>query len=215
MPDKSNTGTVCVTANNGCGVSPSRCVTVSGAPSTPGAITAIPASWCANQAGVEFDVDITNLAGSYSLSWLYPGPTIATYVLGGGNSTSLIMNWISGSGQVQVTASNACGNQTRTSTQANSCRDGEEIVSPSGGTAISVYPNPTSGNVNIEFNAVAKGNASVTVQDISGRIVTSQAVSVTEGVNKTQLDLSHIAKGIYMLNVNSAEGNSKVKIVIE
>ena len=91
----------------------------------------------------------------------------------------------------------------------------QKLVRISTSSAINVYPNPTSANINIEFSSVAKGNASVTVQDISGRIVTSQAVSVTEGVNKTQLDLSHIAKGIYMLNVISTEGNSKVKIVVE
>ena len=62
---------------------------------------------------------------------------------------------------------------------------------------------------------MAKGNASVTVQDISGRTVASETISVVEGLNKTQLDLSKVSKGIYMLNVNSLEATGKVKIVVE
>ncbi len=206
--------TVSVTASNACGSSPARTKTVNGYPLQPGAITSIPASWCANATGVEFNVDVTNMSGSYTLSWLYPGASVATYVLGGGNTTQLILDWITGSGPVNVTASNACGNATRTSTQANSCREGEGVVEQIS-NAINVYPNPTTGNVNIEFSAITKGNASVTIQDLAGRTVASQNISVVEGMNKTQLDLSKVSKGIYMMNVNSDEGTSNVKIVVE
>jgi hypothetical protein len=206
--------TVCVTANNACGTSASRCITVTGRPNTPGLITAIPSSWCANTTGIEFDVDIVPLTGSYSLSWQYPTPTVATYVLGGGNSSSLILDWISGTGPINVTASNACGNQARSTSWANTCREGEEET-PSAIDAINIFPNPTTGNINVEFSSASKGNASVTVQDISGRTIVAQDVPIVEGLNQTHLDLSHIAKGIYMLHVNTTEGNKKVKVVLE
>jgi Secretion system C-terminal sorting domain/PKD-like domain len=211
------TGSVCVTATTSCGTSTPRCVTVKGAPNAPGAITAIPSSWCANTAGVEFDVDVTALTGSYTLSWLYPNATIASYVLGGGNSTSLIMNWLTGSGPVNVTAANACGNATRTSTQASTCRESFDYAQDDNlaGNNVSVYPNPTSGNVNIEFSSVTKGDATISVMDISGRTIATQNVAVVEGLNKTQLDLSNVSKGIYMLNVNSENENAKIKIVIQ
>ncbi len=209
------TGTVCVTANNVCGASAPRCITVNGRPNTPGNITAIPATWCANTQGVEFNVDVTNMTGSYTLSWLYPGPTVATYVLGGGNTTSLTLDWLTGSGPIQVTASNACGNQTRSTNWSNTCREGEELTAAEGSVQLSVNPNPTTGIINLEFTSAVNEKASLQVLDIAGRVIATQEITVVEGLNKTQLDLSKAAKGIYMLNVNTAEGSSKVKVVVE
>jgi hypothetical protein len=141
---------------------------------------------------------------------------VATYVLGGGNSTTLIMDWITGSGPVNVTAANACGNATRTSTQGNSCRVTEdEMQIIASNLRVTVYPNPTTGNINIEFSTLAKGNATVTVMDVAGRTVISQNITTVEGANNTQLDLSTVVKGVYMLSVNTAQGNNKIKIVVE
>ena len=158
-------------------------------------------------------MDVTNLTGSYTLSWLYPNPSVATYVLGGGNSTQLILDWITGSGPVQVTASNACGNQTRTSTWANSCREGEQSVA--GNRQLAAYPNPTTGIINLEFTSENDGDASIILMDISGRIILSQNISVIKGLNQSQLDLTKVAKGVYMMNVNAEGGTGKVKIVVE
>ncbi len=51
--------------------------------------------------------------------------------------------------------------------------------------------------------------------DVAGRTVVSQNITTVEGANNTQLDLSTVAKGVYMLNVNTTEGNKKIKIVVE
>ncbi len=212
------TGAVCVTANNGCGVSPSKCITVKGGPKTPGAITAIPGSWCANTSGVEFSVDVAPLSGgAYTLSWQQPNASVATYVLGGGNSTSLILNWITGSGPVNVTASNACGNCTRMSTQGNSCREeGEENVQLAvNSLQLSAYPNPVHDILNIKFYSEMDETTFIQLLDVAGKVVMTQTINTIAGDNNTFLDVSKLAKGIYLLNIKSENITGNKKVVIE
>ncbi len=205
-----STGNVCVTATNSCGTSASRCVPVKGAPNAPGAITATPGSWCANTAGIEFDVNVGALTGSYVLNWAYPSSPVATYVLGGGNSTSLIMDWGTGSGAINVTASNACGAATKTSTWSSTCREGAVAEVSS----MTVSPNPTTGVINVSYTA-SKGSTVIRVLDLAGRVVMTQNTSSVEGSNNTQLDMSKLAKGAYMLSVQSTQGAKQIKVVVE
>lgn len=207
-------GQVCVTTSNACGTGVPRCITVNGKPNPPGAITSIPASWCANTVGVEFNVDVTGLTGSYTLSWQYPGPAVATYALGGGNSTQLILDWITGSGPVNVTASNACGNSTRTSTQASSCREGETIVAYNT-ASLNAYPNPTSGLLYVDFTSVASGKFNITITDMAGRTIMSQSGTSVEGANGTNVDMSNLAKGMYMLQLQQNNETRLVKVSVE
>ncbi len=200
-------GQVCVSATNGCGTSASRCIVVKGAPSTPASITANPATWCANDLGIDFTANVSNVTGIYTLSWAYPNTT--TYVSGGGNSTSLTLDWGASNGVVMVTASNACGNGTATLSSNLNCRESEISAS-----ALNVYPNPTAGMLNVEYTT-NKGTAQVTVLDLSGRVVMTQTQSASEGRNTMQLDLSRVAKGAYMLNVQTQSGNNQVRIVVE
>ena len=200
-------GQICVSSHNTCGTSASRCITVKGAPNTPASITANPATWCAYDAGIDFTANVSNVTGIYTLSWAYPNST--TYVAGGGNTTSLTLDWGASNGVVMVTSSNACGTGTRTYTSNISCREGELSAS-----ALNVYPNPTAGMLNVEYTT-DKGTAQVTVLDLSGRVVMTQTQPSVEGKNTMQLDLSRVAKGAYMLNVQTQSGNNQVRIVVE
>lgn len=62
-----------------------------------------------------------------------------------------------------------------------------------------VYPNPTIENINIEIEANTNTNASISVYDISGRLVLSQTNMVSEGTNVINLEVSTLKKGTYML----------------
>jgi hypothetical protein len=205
------TGQVCVTATNGCGTSASRCVPVKGAPNTPIAITAIPSTWCANDEGIEFDADLSNVTGSYTLSWTYPSSPVASYVLGGGNSPSLLLNWGTGNGTITVTASNACGSGTKVYNAVVSCREGAVAQA----AKLNVYPNPTTGMLHVEMTTVNAGKATLQVLDLAGRTVMTQTANMVAGTNNTQLDMTKLAKGAYMINVQSNEGNSQVRVVVE
>jgi hypothetical protein len=185
-------------------------VAIKGAPNSPTAITALPSSWCANTAGVEFDANVSGITGSYTLNWTYPSSPTATYVLGGGNSTNLILDWGSGNGTIIVSASNACGTGSKSYSAVVSCKEGELTQ----GSKLTVYPNPTAGVLNVTYSS-SKGTAQVTVLDLSGRVVMSQTQASAEGENTLQLDLSKVAKGAYLLNVQTASGSSQVRVVVE
>lgn len=70
---------------------------------------------------------------------------------------------------------------------------------------VSVYPNPTKGQVNL----VTKSNIStVQVLDMSGKVVKNFS-------KITQLDLSGLQSGVYMLKVIMADGTSSVTKVVK
>ncbi|HNJ32170.1 MAG TPA: T9SS type A sorting domain-containing protein, partial [Bacteroidia bacterium] len=204
------TGQLCVTASNSCGTSASRCIPLKGSPNSPIGLTAIPASWCANTQGIEFTADLGNTTGSYTLSWGYPSSPTATYVAGGGNSNALTLDWGTGNGSVVVNASNGCGTGSKAFAVTIGCKEGEMASA----NKLNVYPNPTAGVLNVEYTA-EKGTAQVTVLDLSGRVVMTQTHANAAGQNTLQLDLSKVAKGAYMLNVQTNGSNNQVRVVVE
>ncbi len=74
---------------------------------------------------------------------------------------------------------------------------------------VSVYPNPSSGVFMLELPAGK--TAEIVVTDLAGRIVEKQTVRSA----KTQLDLSKMAKGIYVLKVTCQEKTGTRKLIIE
>lgn len=74
-----------------------------------------------------------------------------------------------------------------------------------------VYPNPTSEIVNIVFEEMPKGRIQLKLFDITGRLVESKEVNNLKNVSFNLFDLK---KGIYILNIKSADGWSKsVKVI--
>ncbi len=74
--------------------------------------------------------------------------------------------------------------------------------------SISVYPNPTNGNVNIKCNNNIK---SVQLYDVQGRLLQTNLVNE----NQTLLDISNHSSGVYFLKIVSDKGIGVEKIVRE
>ena len=205
------TGSVCVSATNSCGTSTVKCIGVKGAPNSPASITANPTSWCANTTGIQFTANTSNVTGSYLLSWLYPSSPVATYVMGGGNSSSLTLNWGTGNGNVVVIASNACGSGSKSYTATITCRQGDDLNTM---LPLQVYPNPTSGLLNVSYLS-GKENTQINVIDITGRLVLSENKSSVEGINHSVIDLSTIAKGVYTLVIKGSANTYQERIMLK
>lgn len=79
-----------------------------------------------------------------------------------------------------------------------------------------LYPNPTSGNVNLKLLDEVLGNeVTVYVSDMSGRIVLSQTQSVF-GNNVIQLRTNQLESGIYMVNILGTDGRKAIeKLIIQ
>ncbi len=69
---------------------------------------------------------------------------------------------------------------------------------------ISVYPNPSTGIFRVALNRA--GTYTLTVTDLSGRRIRSQQVKGS-GTTEAELDLTSLARGLYVLRVTDAEGH--------
>lgn len=71
-----------------------------------------------------------------------------------------------------------------------------------------IYPSPTTGLLNIQANTIIE---KVSVIDVNGRLV--KEFQFNTPALSTQLDLTHLTKGIYFLKIKSAQGNTNRKII--
>lgn len=75
----------------------------------------------------------------------------------------------------------------------------------------SIYPNPSSTQININFKTPIKENISVTLTDISGKMVYSEKFINKQTIN---IKTSHFQKGSYILSIQTFEKKSSQKIII-
>jgi asparagine N-glycosylation enzyme membrane subunit Stt3 len=75
------------------------------------------------------------------------------------------------------------------------------IINDSKGLLItSVSPNPVQQNAVISLTAAKEGVAYLTVHDLTGRIVISREMAVTEGSNNIQLPAHTLPAGVYHIS---------------
>jgi hypothetical protein len=113
-----------------------------------------------------------------------------------------------------VNAVNDCGSSAnRTLSVAVTCREAQVIDAMK--TSAMLYPNPTQGKTTLEFVSIADARYSLQVLDVTGRVIISEDISAVEGVNMHELDFSTIAKGVYMLRLESSSGSQLLKLTVE
>ncbi len=79
-----------------------------------------------------------------------------------------------------------------------------------------LYPNPTSGNVNLKLLDEVLGNdVTIYISDLSGRTVLSQTETVF-GNNAIQLRTNQLESGVYMVTILGTDGRKAIeKLVIQ
>jgi hypothetical protein len=82
-------------------------------------------------------------------------------------------------------------------------------VSDNESNSVSIYPNPTSGSINVEVDNNIIND--VVVLDITGKVLMSESVNA----NNISLDLSSFAKGLYLVKVVTAEDSFVKKVVLK
>lgn len=82
---------------------------------------------------------------------------------------------------------------------------------------IAVLPNPSNGTFVVKGNIGTMDNAAVTltITNLLGQTVYNRNVSAKDGVINESVNLGAVAPGMYMLNVQSANNNSVLHIVVE
>ena len=70
--------------------------------------------------------------------------------------------------------------------------------------------------VTLQYNSPVDADYSLKVTDLAGRNVYSETLSGLKGINRHPVDMSNLAKGMYKLTLENADGQSIVmKVVIE
>lgn len=97
------------------------------------------------------------------------------------------------------------------SVTVDSCKTGleESLLSRS----LEVYPNPTAGEVNIRFETEGSESAEIRILDLSGKLVYRSEARDLNGVYSDNLSLEQLAKGTYLLKIQSGSMQAVRRIV--
>jgi hypothetical protein len=80
---------------------------------------------------------------------------------------------------------------------------------------LSVFPNPTDGMLNIKFTMNEIQSVRIEILSLKGETIYSQNLGNFKGTFDKQVDLSSLAKGIYILRLISDHGTTNEKIVLK
>jgi len=127
---------------------------------------------------------------------------------------------INSSGQaITVRSSNACGVgpiRALNGINLNSANcSTPRLATIEGLSEIEVYPNPATTNATLRFVAAKTGEYQLSLTDLSGRTVVKEAGDILIGTNNIELGISHLASGIYYVNLISEGEQQQIRLMIE
>ncbi len=192
-----------VSANNSCGSSTPRNISVWGTPNKP--IVAGPVCVTNPQMGLVYSV--TNPDPGVTYTWTLPNNVNNQTPLTG---TNITVDWArSNGGKIKVTGSNSCGNSPVGSIAvAVGCASVAKTKA-----VVSVYPNPTFGNANLLLTLTKEAKVAIVIYDMTGKQLQRKEVVATAGVNTISLDMNTYPNGMYSVSVISADGVQIVKVI--
>lgn len=126
------------------------------------------------------------------------------------NPTNIVYNTV-GNYEVSLTASNPDTSVTKTKVAYIHVIDGSSITENQGKNNISIFPNPSTGFITIDFGTAKVLN--IRVYDLLGKIIFNED-NINFANQRKALDLSSLTKGIYLIELNGDNLKEKKKIVI-
>ncbi len=80
---------------------------------------------------------------------------------------------------------------------------------------LSIYPNPTTGMLNVNFDAEKQGDIQIKLISVNGQTIFNQKTNAVSGQYNYNIDISDQAKGIYLLSIISDKEKIDRKIVLK
>ncbi len=77
----------------------------------------------------------------------------------------------------------------------------------------SIYPNPASADVHVDFNLKTATHITYQLTDITGKVVFSQTINTPPGQHSETIDIGSLKPSIYFLNIMSPEGSKNYKLI--
>jgi hypothetical protein len=168
-------------------------------------------------------ITLTTLPGDYDIKLYNPaGTNVKTSELGGTSSETIIYNTTTvGTYKIQVYGYNGAFSTTQCYTMlvqigASPFRlEAGTPAVPFEKTALSIFPNPATDNMTVQFMSSVKGDAQLNVYNLLGQRMLSMSVLALEGQNTFNLDVNPFDKGSYILEVvNGSQPMRKEFIVM-
>ena len=77
---------------------------------------------------------------------------------------------------------------------------------------ISIYPNPSAGNFNLNISNVNTASVDVEITDVSGKVILSNVYNTNNGSVNESINISNVDDGVYIVRVNG--GQTIVKRIV-
>jgi hypothetical protein len=185
------------------------------------AVNALPAIKAAISAGGR---SIFNVGNSYNFSATPVGGIWST-----NNAIASIVSSTTSAATAKINGAGSFGIVYKTAPDVNGCRasttftrNASSALSPTIDTlsnafekaitlsnTVSIYPNPARGVVTLNVPSVSS-NTSLWITDLAGKTVKTQVVTDKQ----TKVNISNLTPGIYFISIQSAEGKTTKKLII-
>ncbi|MEY4969341.1 MAG: hypothetical protein RLZZ261_1112 [Bacteroidota bacterium] len=227
----SRTGTVDgfadLTTGNGC--TPGAIPTATYSNNRPNMKIVAEAQACSNlRTAVTLNIDSTS--ADAVASFLEVNPATGAFDFFAGGSTGQTFTWTFGDGGTATgdTVSHTYGSAgvfTATLTVTDSTCNTSDVVSfvvtshiGMGENALNqqmmAFPNPNSGAFQVRISGAEQFEGQLEVLNLMGQVVAAIPVEKRTAVLEVPMDLSDYAKGIYMLRLSGAQGQSVLRVVV-
>ena len=212
-------GSLSVKAKNACATSvTARTLALTKVLATPGAFTGL-----TNVCGVASTTySVAAVTGATGYKWTVPVDMTITSGLG---TNSINVTISSGPGAtlsnytLSVKDTNACGESAARSMTVSNCHsyiafsaDSSDITN----LDILLYPNPSLGTFNIEYNSVIKSQLKIEMYDVLGKLVFEKSETIVEGENVFRYNEEGVQKGSYFIKLTDEQNKmfiSKILVV--
>ena len=209
-------GSISVTATNGCGTSGVRSLSISVLnPAAPSAIDVVEFESCPNRV---YTYTVASLpANAVSVQWTVPAEAVS---FTGQGTTSISVSYPSTivNGYVTAQAVSNCGSSTVRSVLAKyaACEDGPPPPFAKGGIGnvveglqVNVYPNPSVSDFKVQVLTAGKEKIIVRITDMQGRSIKN----ITVQPFQTTTVGSDLKAGAYMMEVKQGNSIKTTKLI--
>jgi hypothetical protein len=75
-------------------------------------------------------------------------------------------------------------------------------LSENGSNSVSIYPNPSTGNFNLNMSGLTASTVDVNITDVSGKVVMNKSFNTLNGGLNAPINISNVEEGVYIVRVN-------------
>lgn len=82
-------------------------------------------------------------------------------------------------------------------------------------TLTSVFPNPNTGEMTVQYQSITPGSITLQVFDVAGKMMLKESHDAADGTNTYHLDLNQVTPGVYFLEIINGNEITHTKFIIE